>query len=340
VAAEEPPKNTGRKPRRRGEAGLGTDEESAAKIRDAIKASVARAHGEWVQLEPIAEASAPALEQSESAAQVPESTAERSVAVGRADEDAEAPPPEMQPARDGVGSSLRSARLQRGVTLDEAAEQTRISRRYLEALENDSPPDRFPSPTYARFFVRDYAQYLGLDPAHVDATYPSTDDDAEHRLESPLVAGRRPSRRWSTIALVAAALTAIVVLGVTRIGAPDAPSPVVIAPSANAPPTPSVAPTPSTTSAPTAPTRIVAVLRVSEESWVEATADGQSALRKLLVPNDVERVVAKKTLQLLVGNPGGVALSVNGRQVPTGDQGRVAHLSFELRDGRIYNTSR
>jgi DNA-binding SARP family transcriptional activator len=44
----------------------------------------------------------------------------------------------------------------------EAAEKTRISAKYLRALEEDAGPEAFPAPAYARFFLREYAEFLGL----------------------------------------------------------------------------------------------------------------------------------------------------------------------------------
>jgi transcriptional regulator with XRE-family HTH domain len=62
-----------------------------------------------------------------------------------------------------VSSVLRRAREGRGESLLQAAEGTRISATYLEALEDDAPVEAFPSALYARFFLRAYARYLGVE---------------------------------------------------------------------------------------------------------------------------------------------------------------------------------
>lgn len=64
------------------------------------------------------------------------------------------------------GALLRAAREQAGQSLDDLAEQTRISARYLDALERDAF-DQLPSATFVRGYVREFAQVLGLD---ADAT--------------------------------------------------------------------------------------------------------------------------------------------------------------------------
>ncbi len=61
-----------------------------------------------------------------------------------------------------IGSSLREARRRRGVELSEAADATLIRARYLEALE-DERFDVLPEGPYLRSFLREYAEYLGLD---------------------------------------------------------------------------------------------------------------------------------------------------------------------------------
>jgi hypothetical protein len=71
----------------------------------------------------------------------------------------------------GFGRALEQARIAGGISLDEAATATRISSRYLLALEQEEL-DELPAPIYARGFLRTYAGYLGLDPADVTSLYP------------------------------------------------------------------------------------------------------------------------------------------------------------------------
>jgi cytoskeleton protein RodZ len=61
-----------------------------------------------------------------------------------------------------VGEELRDARLALGVSLEEMADELRINRRYLAALEEGRVRD-LPGIAYATGFVRSYSQILGLD---------------------------------------------------------------------------------------------------------------------------------------------------------------------------------
>ncbi len=71
----------------------------------------------------------------------------------------------------GIGERLIEAREARGLTLEDAERDTRISRRYLQSLE-DERFDIIPAPVYARGFLRSYSQYLGLDTAPLLARFP------------------------------------------------------------------------------------------------------------------------------------------------------------------------
>src|SRR5712691_8410948 len=61
-----------------------------------------------------------------------------------------------------LGSSLRDARRKRGLELDAVQRTTRIRKRYLEAMEEERF-DLLPGVAYARGFLREYADLLGLD---------------------------------------------------------------------------------------------------------------------------------------------------------------------------------
>jgi transcriptional regulator with XRE-family HTH domain len=91
----------------------------------------------------------------------------------------------------GLGRILAEAREARGATLDEVERETRISRRYLIALEEEDFA-AFPVQVQARGFLRLYATYLELDPAELLALYP-TDNQAE--AMDGLVHGDRIFRR-------------------------------------------------------------------------------------------------------------------------------------------------
>lgn len=60
------------------------------------------------------------------------------------------------------GLELKRTREQRGVSLDDIARETRLSKRYLVALENEAI-GKLPGGAYNRAYLRNYAAFLGLD---------------------------------------------------------------------------------------------------------------------------------------------------------------------------------
>ncbi|MDN5347732.1 MAG: hypothetical protein PWP65_1296, partial [Clostridia bacterium] len=62
----------------------------------------------------------------------------------------------------GIGEQLRRARQEKGLTLHEVEEATKIRLKYLNALEEEAF-DELPGRVYAIGFLRNYARYLGLD---------------------------------------------------------------------------------------------------------------------------------------------------------------------------------
>src|SRR4051812_39519824 len=60
-----------------------------------------------------------------------------------------------------LGEILRTEREKRGITLDQAAADTRIREKFLTALEDDDHKS-LPGTVYTKGFLRNYAEYLGL----------------------------------------------------------------------------------------------------------------------------------------------------------------------------------
>lgn len=127
-----------------------------------------------------------------------------------------------------IGRLLRESREKLGLTLEEVERATRIRRHHLEALERGDP-EAFPSPVQARGFLRNYADYLGLDADDVLLRYAEKLQARNHhplpKMESPeadLSNGgvQVRSRRfpWLTSDLFIAVFIMIAVVGVVLWG--------------------------------------------------------------------------------------------------------------------------
>jgi len=71
-----------------------------------------------------------------------------------------------------IGEKLRSARKEKGVSLEEANRITKIHLNILKALEEDKLEGVF-GKTYTKIFLKDYADYLGLDVKEIIEQYTS-----------------------------------------------------------------------------------------------------------------------------------------------------------------------
>ena len=77
-----------------------------------------------------------------------------------------------------LGKALSEARNARGQTLRDVERDTRISTKYLQALEQGDL-EALPAPVYARAFMRTYAQYLGLNAANFVQHLPGAKPEPE-----------------------------------------------------------------------------------------------------------------------------------------------------------------
>ncbi len=83
-----------------------------------------------------------------------------------------------------VGTYLRRAREQRGLTLQQLADSTKISVRTLDALERNQL-SKLPGGIFSRSFVRNYAREVGLDPEAAAAKFVAAFPDDVARAEVP-----------------------------------------------------------------------------------------------------------------------------------------------------------
>ena len=104
-----------------------------------------------------------------------------------------------------VGSTLRAARLEAGLSLADAATRLRIRRVYLEAIEEGRYQD-LPGAVYAIGFVRSYAETMGLDGDLLVKEFKeetsATGGDTELHFPEPIPEGRLPGWRLLVISAV------------------------------------------------------------------------------------------------------------------------------------------
>ena len=123
-----------------------------------------------------------------------------------------------------IGEKLRLAREARGIALRDISEQTRISIRYLEAIETDDYR-RLPGGIFNRSFIRAYAKFIGYDEHQALEDYARTlrergeTDDEGSKSHQSLVytedgaSGSRSSAKTLILAILILAALSLAVWG-------------------------------------------------------------------------------------------------------------------------------
>jgi cytoskeletal protein RodZ len=243
------------------------------------------------------------------------------------------------------GSSFKRAREARGVSLDRIAEETRISTRFLQAIEKEEF-HLLPGGIFNRGFVRTFAERVGLDPDQAVADYERLTeyrDSAEPVHEAAAETSKMERHLYIGAAGALVLLIAIYYLVTRNSGVPagfmNEPASTVTQ-AATPPPAPAVEQTAEQSVAPRAepqppvaieqtPARAAEQLSIEvealETTWVKLITDGTRITEEVLEPGMTRRYTAGMSIDITIGNAGGLMLTVNGRPLrrPLGRSGQV-----------------
>ena len=118
-----------------------------------------------------------------------------------------------------LGEKLRQAREERGISLTEVAEQTRISTHYLESIERDDYKP-LPGGIFNKGFVKSYAKFVNVDEAEALADYArtiaagATDEEPEMNVYRPEVLTDDRSGSMIPTLIMAAVILGIITAGI------------------------------------------------------------------------------------------------------------------------------
>jgi hypothetical protein len=209
---------------------------------------------------------------------------------------------------DGFGEFLRRERELRHISLDDVAERTKISRRYLEAIEEEQY-DRLPGETFVRGFIRSYAQSVGLDPADTLLRYnqahvgPGVSPQRTERTAPSRQARNERSLQWMLVAgmLVVGA----VFLGI--VGVLEGPN---ILRFTSTPPV-------DVGNTPTRGVPLILTAIADADTWLRVTIDGQDVQEMLLRAGQAAKWMGQEHFVLSIGNARATRLRLNGRELTT-----------------------
>jgi cytoskeleton protein RodZ len=273
----------------------------------------------------------------------------------------ESPAPDSR--RGSFGAWLRHQREARSVSLREIADSSKISIRYLDALEQDRF-DALPAPVFARGFLREYARVVGLNPDEVvnlflvaledrrGAAQASEPARISRQKKSPSNVGYGLLLALAVIAFLA--IAAALSFYVERRGADAAPPSTFVAP---APPAPAPAvetplpaapaelgaapeasaapeagsPVPQRATAPPPAQNLNLVLSFRQDCWVETVIDGRRRASELRAGGETVTFEAEEYVLLTLGNASAVSIELNGRpfELPAGSTRVVRSLRID-----------
>ena len=241
-----------------------------------------------------------------------------------------------------LGSLITQARKSAGLSIEDLSASTNIRGSLLREMESDSFSN-CGGETYARGHIRNIATKLGVDPLIFIAVFEEEQMQVDRSMQDLLVEKgvmKEPqeARKVSWKVLATISVSSLFIVGLAQIiisntSSLDIPEPIATA-------SESASPTPSTSVSEATPTEEATVSTGTGVELVIFAARGKSwlfvsdASGRTLFSGQIARGTTKTfstdlSLNVKIGNAGGVDLTVNGKSVePIGADGEVVSVSY------------
>ncbi|TEB16616.1 Helix-turn-helix domain protein [Pelotomaculum sp. FP] len=239
-----------------------------------------------------------------------------------------------------IGNSLKEAREARKLSLEEVEEETKIRRKYLQALENEQY-EVLPGQVYAKAFLKNYARFLNLNVEEVMAAFNHSpaeeapqpqDSNNISRTEPELKRGQKP-RYWLYLATVVMVmgLTVSVYYTVRSIGFNHPARGEFKTEEQNqAPPNPSVGQQPPTEEPINKQEGVRLTFSVTKNTcWMRVIVDGAPAFQGEVPAGQTQEFTGTEKISFRLGNAGVVQVQLNGQDLGfLGEEGAVIDREF------------
>ena len=253
------------------------------------------------------------------------------------------------------GLYLQSLRVEKGISIEQVAAETRIRAEILRAIEAEDHGN-LPDEVFVKGFLQSFAKVIGADQTEVLRRF-----DLRRKAQAPVrvlsvVEPPRQGRFWFTLLWVVALMAGLVggtyliyqmvhqrsgtearppqVTHETEVVEPVAqPAPEVAQPEAAkseaAQPSAPAEEVPQENAAGIEATRHKMEIVCDEDTWLKVIVDDAPAEEYFLKPGDRLQLAAKSNYNLLIGNAGGVSVQLDGQPVPVpGKSGEVVNLQL------------
>jgi len=241
-----------------------------------------------------------------------------------------------------LGSLITQARKSAGLSIEDLSAATNIRSSLLREMESDSFGN-CGGETYARGHIRNIATKLGVDPLIFIAAFEEEQMQVDRSMQDLLVEKgvmKEPqeARKVSWKVLATISVTSLFLVGLAQIiisntSSLDIPEPIATT-SESASPTPSASAseaTPTEEATVSTGTGVELVITATRaKSWLFVSdASGRTLFSGQIARGITKTFSTDLSLNVKVGNAGGVDLTVNGKSVdPIGADGEVVSVSY------------
>lgn len=237
-----------------------------------------------------------------------------------------------------LGKKLKEARENKGLSLREVEEATKIRKKYLQALENEKF-EEIPGRTYAKGFLKNYSSFLGLDTKELigefeELVYNSFKDKdyTPARIASSTKPKDRESKLFKYGLVVAAVLVLFIASSLLNSDSPDPIPPPVNnsanngsdTPPANTSEKPEVHPEQEETTVKEITGVNLAIEIIKDQCWISVISDGSKVFSGTLNQGDKRMFEGASEILVTFGNAGVAKVTYNGEELaPLGAEGEV-----------------
>jgi cytoskeletal protein RodZ len=232
------------------------------------------------------------------------------------------------------GRYLQAIRLEKKISLEQVAEQTRVGLGNLLLLEQEDH-EQLPAEVYVKGFLRSYAAAIGADGDEAVRRYESRLDVVQKIAESEASVGKSATRLWWKLIISLGILLCIIAVSILLIsflrhtpGTED--SPQQTPPAAEGKPVASEAQEGvglSPESVKAVPEKLSLQITALENTWVKVIIDEKESTEYNLSSGDDIELEATTGYNLLIGNAGGIKITLNDKPVSIpGESGQVVTM--------------
>ena len=248
-----------------------------------------------------------------------------------------------------VSTRLRRARERRGLRIEDISARTKIKPRFIGAIEA-ADFETLPGHFFTRAFLKAYAREVGLSPQEIvrqfDLVHTGADpvplpglaaavaQNPRPHTPRPALAWRMPNKGLQMAAIFAVTLGVLAALNNSQESeraAQRTTAPVAAAPADATDAAPAVG-----TSGEAVPDKLTIDIHPTGVIWVAATADGATAVYKLLQPGQTVSI-AGRDFSFRIGNAAAFAYAINGVPgKPLGGADEVREFQITMANYRGY----